>query len=300
VNRKYSLYDAPLETWLSILQLANRWGFGNVKELTVRELEKLEIDPVEKIAIYHEYTINKLFLISSYIAVCKREKPLTFAEGMRLGMETVLRIADARERARQRAAESGIRTPTFDDFEDSEMESMVREVFGIMPRPTSPPTSPAPQTTHSFSYSNGSTHTGSTKVNGSTAHKANGSVSGRTNGSSGPEVTARSSGRTNGTSIPEAARSSVDTMRSFATAMEPSSSSSSSVSTTVPSSNVEAKSPQAPDNKPTPPEKPNAASEQTNAASATTPADASKSSPWSKQNGTGEPSSVASPVLILF
>ncbi|KAL4068668.1 hypothetical protein V8B97DRAFT_1971031 [Scleroderma yunnanense] len=137
-NPKYSIYEAPLETWLSILRLATRWGFHNIKELTVRELEKLEIESIEKIAIYHEYSISKLYLIPSYIAVVKREKPLTFTEGMKLGMETVLRIADARERARQHASESGVRTPSFDDFEDSEVEILVREVFGLGSRPTSP------------------------------------------------------------------------------------------------------------------------------------------------------------------
>lgn len=70
--------------------------------------------------------------------MCKREKPLSLTEGMSLGMETVLRLADARERARQQAAESGIRSPTFDDFEDVQMEDMIREVFGIPPRPMSP------------------------------------------------------------------------------------------------------------------------------------------------------------------
>ncbi|OAX40220.1 hypothetical protein K503DRAFT_687947 [Rhizopogon vinicolor AM-OR11-026] len=300
-NPKYSLYDAPLETWLSILHLANRWGFANVKELTVRELEKMEIEPVEKIAIYHEYTINKLFLISSYIAVCKRDKPLSFAEGMRLGMETVLRIADARERARQRAAESGIRTPTFDDFEDNEMENMIREVFGIMSRPTSP----TPQTSPSFSYSNGSTHTGSTKVNGSTAPKVNGSTA--------PKVNGTSSARTTGTSNPDpAARASVDTIRTFATAMESQpNSSASSNSTLAPLSNAEShkSATQAPENKATPPvpEKLNGTSpEQTSAtfnmtAFNTTPtATGAPKSLWDRVNGMGEPSSVASPVLILF
>jgi hypothetical protein len=257
----------------------------------VRELEKIDIEPVEKIAVYHEYSINKVYLVPSYIAVCKRDKPLSFTEGMRLGMETVLRIADARERARQCAAESGIRTPTYDDFEDNELESMVREVFGIASRPTSP----TPQTSPSFSYSNGSTHTGSIKVNGSAATKVNGSAATKVNGAS--------STRTNGTSIPDSAtRSSVDTMRTFATAMEPAPSSSSS-STSTPTSNADPKSAtQVPDNKPTLPEKPKAAStEQTNAASTATPTDASKGgSPWTKPNGTGEPSSVASPVLILF
>ncbi|KAF9243218.1 hypothetical protein BU15DRAFT_86587 [Melanogaster broomeanus] len=131
-NPKYSVYEAPLDTWLSILKLANRWSFDNVKELS------LDIEPVEKIAIYHDNTISRLYLLPSYVAVCKRDKPLSFTEGMKLGMETVLRIADARERVRQHASESGIRTPTFEDFEDSEVELLVREVFGLGSRPASP------------------------------------------------------------------------------------------------------------------------------------------------------------------
>ncbi|KAG1782003.1 hypothetical protein EV702DRAFT_961236 [Suillus placidus] len=277
-NPQYSLYEAPLETWLSILRLANRWSFCNVKELTVRELEKIQIEPVDKIAIYHEYSINKLFLIPAYIAVCKRDKPLTFTEGMQLGMETVLRVADARERARQRAAESGIRSPTFDDFEDSDMESMIREVFGIMSRPTSP----IPQTSNSSSYSNGSTFTGSTKVNGSTTTKANGGSSIRTNGSSNSDP---------------AVRSSVDTTHTYNTAKEsPSTSSASSTNTPVFSS---LNKPAAPvvENKPAPLEK-SKAPEQTSSSSASSPfTDSLKAGSW---NGMGEPSSVASPVLISF
>lgn len=137
-NPHYSIYDAPIETWLSILSLAHRWNFCNMKDLAIRELEKLDIEPIEKIVAYHEYKINKTLLLPAYIAMCKREKPLSLTEGMSLGMETVLRLADARERARQQAAESGIRSPTFDDFEDVQMEGMIREVFGIPPRPMSP------------------------------------------------------------------------------------------------------------------------------------------------------------------
>lgn len=270
-NPKYSLYEAPLETWLSILRLANRWSFCNVKELTVRELEKIQIEPVDKIAIYHEYSINKLFLIPAYIAVCKRDKPLTFAEGMQLGMETVLRVADARERARQRAAESGIRSPTFDDFEDSDMESMIREVFGIMSRPTSP----IPQTSNSSSYTNGSTFTGSTKVNGSTTTKANGGSSIRTNGSSNPDP---------------AVRSSVDTTHTYNTAKEsPSTSSASSTNTPVSSPPNASPKPATPvvENKSAPLEK-SKAPEQTSSPSASSPfIDSSKAGSWNKQNGTG-------------
>jgi len=144
-NPKYSLYEAPLETWLSILKLANRWTFDSVKELSVRELEKLEIEPIEKIAIYHNHNISRLYLVPSYISVCKRDKSLSFSEGMNLGMETVLRIAEARERLRLQASESGVRSPTFEDFEDNEVETLVREIFNLGSRPTSPSpaTSPA-------------------------------------------------------------------------------------------------------------------------------------------------------------
>ncbi|KAH7908944.1 hypothetical protein BJ138DRAFT_1090366 [Hygrophoropsis aurantiaca] len=163
-NPKYSLYDAPLEVWLSILHLANRWSFISVKDLTIRELERLEIEPVDKISIYHEYSINRAFLVPSYIAVCTRDKPLSFVEGSKLGMETVLRIADARERARQRAAESGIRSPTYEDFDEMEMESMVREVFGVGSRPASPITNGA--------NGNGINGFSTTGQNGSSAARA--------------------------------------------------------------------------------------------------------------------------------
>lgn len=278
-NPKYSLYEAPLETWLSILHLANRWSFCNVKELTVRELEKLQIEPVDKIAIYHEYSINKTFLIPAYIAVCKRDKPLTFSEGMQLGMETVLRVADARERARQRAAESGIRSPTFDDFNDREMESMVKEVFGITSRPTSPIVQTSSSSSHTNGSANGSAYTGSTKVNGSTTAKASGGSSIRTNGSSNADP---------------AVRSSVDTTHSYNTAKEsPSTPPASSTHTSIPSSLNAGSKPAASvvENKPTPPEKPKA-SEQTNTSSTTSPSTEPFTSAGSYKNGTGEPSSV--------
>ncbi|KIJ05533.1 hypothetical protein PAXINDRAFT_93350 [Paxillus involutus ATCC 200175] len=137
-NPKFSLYEAPLETWLSILKLANRWNFDDVKELCVRELEKLPIEPVEKIAIYHDHSISRLYLLPSYIALCKRNGPLSFVEGMKLGMETVLRVADARERVRQRASEGGIRSPTFEDLEDEDVSDLIRGIFGLGSRPASP------------------------------------------------------------------------------------------------------------------------------------------------------------------
>ena len=181
-HRKYSVYEAPLETWLSILRLANRWTFDSVKELSVRELEKIEIEAVEKISIYHDNNISRLYLIPSYIDVCKRDKPLSFTEGMKLGMETVLRIAEARERLRLQASESGIRTPTFEDFEDAEVEILIREIFNLGSRPTSPAAVTSPT-----NGVNGSSNPG-IKLNPAPPPKANGAPASRANGGSAADL----------------------------------------------------------------------------------------------------------------
>ena len=105
-------------------------------------LERIEIEPVEKIAIYHEFGIDRARLIPSYISVCKRDKALGRAEGARLGLETALLLAEARERFREKAAERGIRSPRLGEVDDAEVESLVRELFNIAPRSASRPTSP--------------------------------------------------------------------------------------------------------------------------------------------------------------
>jgi hypothetical protein len=134
-NPKYSLYDITVEEWTSILQLSNEWSFVEVKSLAIRELEKLDIEPIEKVYIYHLYHIDRAFLITSYAAICTRPVPLNIHEGRRLGLETALKVAEARERIRAAASEkSGARSPTFADFAPNDVDQIVREVFEIVVR----------------------------------------------------------------------------------------------------------------------------------------------------------------------
>jgi len=102
---------------------------------------------------------------------------------MKLGMETVLRVAEARERLRLQAAESGIRTPTFEDFEDGEVEVLIREIFNLGSRPTSP--HPATSTSNGTNGAVNSTiklgpaPSGNLpKANGASASRANGTGAG--------------------------------------------------------------------------------------------------------------------------
>lgn len=109
--RKYSIYDANVDEWSSILKLSYEWRFPKVKRLASRYLEKYEIDPIQKIELYQLYEIDKRLLIPSYIALVNRQEPLSITEGRRLSLETALMIATARECARGRPLDSGKHSP---------------------------------------------------------------------------------------------------------------------------------------------------------------------------------------------
>ncbi|KZP28463.1 hypothetical protein FIBSPDRAFT_779858 [Athelia psychrophila] len=138
-NPKYSLYDKTVEEWTSVLDLANEWSFVEVKNLAVRELEKLEIDPIEKVYIYHRFNISRGYLVVSYASIVVRQGPLTLLEGRKLGLDTSLKIAEARERLRSQITDrSGVRSPMPDDFDPKDVDTLVRELFEVPTRPHNP------------------------------------------------------------------------------------------------------------------------------------------------------------------
>jgi hypothetical protein len=98
--RKYSLYKASIGEWTSILKLAHQWQFVEVKSLAVRELERLDIPPLQKIVVYHKYAIDRNLLQVAYTALTTRDGPITIEEGQELGLEIALQLARARELTR--------------------------------------------------------------------------------------------------------------------------------------------------------------------------------------------------------
>lgn len=133
-NPEYSVYRAPLEKWKHILTLAQQWGFAQVEKLCIRELENLSIPPVEKIQLYQDFTINPSFLHSSFVALTTRTEPLGVEEGMKLGMATSLKIALARELARTPDQTTRLR--------ESDVHSVIEDVFGLQGSGPSPATTP--------------------------------------------------------------------------------------------------------------------------------------------------------------
>ncbi|KAG6829007.1 hypothetical protein H0H92_005984 [Tricholoma furcatifolium] len=132
-NPKYSLYKTSVEDWKIILRLAHKWEFAEVKNLVVRELEKLEFPDVDRIATYQDHGIDRNYLLRRYAALCQREQPLALEEAMKLGLETTLMIARAREYARSNPMPDGTRSPTSVHIREDEMASLMRQLFNIAP-----------------------------------------------------------------------------------------------------------------------------------------------------------------------
>jgi hypothetical protein len=139
-NPKYSIYSGSVDKWKRILKLAQQWGFLEVESLCVRELEQLAIPPVEKIRIYQDFNLDSNLLHSSYVALTIRDDPLDMEEGEQLQLSTSLKIAQARELARRALQTSGPPTPR---IQESEVESVIKNVFMLQGSVSAPPTAGA-------------------------------------------------------------------------------------------------------------------------------------------------------------
>jgi hypothetical protein len=137
-NRDFS-YEAPYEKWKQILTLAHQWGMARVERLCIRELGKLKIDPVEKIELYQAFKLDRNLLHSSFVELVIRPRPLSIEEGERLTLPTSMKLAEARERARDPGQSITLQEP--------DVQPVIEDVFGLQgstppSATTSPTTSP--------------------------------------------------------------------------------------------------------------------------------------------------------------
>jgi hypothetical protein len=152
--RKYSLYDASVEEWTSILKLAHQWDFIEVKALAIRELENLPVPPLPKVALYQKYAIDRNLLKPALTALTIRDEAVTIDEGREIGLETALDLAKAREIARSpvfSGKKSGNpRSPV--NLAGVDLDVVIKDVFHL---PSS--TGPDPPTSSQLSTARDST-----------------------------------------------------------------------------------------------------------------------------------------------
>lgn len=89
-----------VDEWISVLHLATRWEFESIRQLAIRKLEGLTIDPVHKIVLSRQFDISTPWTLAAYTEVCHRSDALTVSEGRALGLETAMRIYQLREKIR--------------------------------------------------------------------------------------------------------------------------------------------------------------------------------------------------------
>ncbi|KAJ7473518.1 hypothetical protein FB451DRAFT_1249449 [Mycena latifolia] len=97
-NPAVTVYDAPTNTWRSILRLADRWEMENIKKIALGNILKAkDLDDIETIMLCEREDLSRDQATEAYISVCTREAPLTIEELKKLSTEVILIITSARE-----------------------------------------------------------------------------------------------------------------------------------------------------------------------------------------------------------
>ncbi len=114
--------------WVAILRLAYDWSFPEVKALAIRELERKTINLVERIILYQECKVDQSLLVPLFAKLCSRDEPLSTEESLRLGVETTVRIFQARERLRSSSLD-GLKSPLPNNVDHTNVMQVVEEVW---------------------------------------------------------------------------------------------------------------------------------------------------------------------------
>lgn len=99
-----------------------------MEELCIRELERLTLSPVDRIHIYQQHNLDKTLLLDSFETLTTREEPIGVDEGMKLGLQTSVQIAIAREKSR--GPDTGLRSPDV-RLDSPRIRGLLSDIFRI-------------------------------------------------------------------------------------------------------------------------------------------------------------------------
>jgi hypothetical protein len=128
-----------------ILDLAQKWGFKQVEQLCVRELDNLSLSPVDRIQIYQRHKLDETLLIDSFEELTTREDPIGMDEGFKLGLKTSIQIACAREKSRGPET-GGLRSPSTVRLSPTDLRGLISEIFQLPRIDTNGAADPGPFT----------------------------------------------------------------------------------------------------------------------------------------------------------
>jgi len=96
-TRLYLALTKKVDEWVSVLQLATRWHFKDIRRLAIQELQALQMEPVDRIALSAEHRITGDWALNAYAHLCQRPEPLSVNEAKKLGPDTTAMISQVRE-----------------------------------------------------------------------------------------------------------------------------------------------------------------------------------------------------------
>jgi hypothetical protein len=99
--------------------------------LCIRELEKLDLSPVDRIQIYQRFKLDDALLLDCFETLTTREEPIGFEEGAKLGLKTSLHIARAREYSRSPDT-GGPRSPAV-QLKSPDLRLLISNIFQFPP-----------------------------------------------------------------------------------------------------------------------------------------------------------------------
>ncbi|KAJ8076675.1 hypothetical protein PM082_001098 [Marasmius tenuissimus] len=126
-------WDAPVEDWACVLDLACRWRFPQVKGFALRELEKMKMSLIDRIVLYQKCSLDEEYLVPLYGELCARDAPLSIAESEKLGVQTAVIVFQAREALRGHSSERG-KSPLPEEVEEDEIIDTIRDILKGVPQ----------------------------------------------------------------------------------------------------------------------------------------------------------------------
>jgi len=88
----YSKHECETaEEWTSVIGIADRFKMHDIRRLAINQLAECA-GPIDKIVLGHRYDVKE-WLAPSYLALAMRPDSVTAAEGARLGVDALVRLA---------------------------------------------------------------------------------------------------------------------------------------------------------------------------------------------------------------
>jgi len=115
-NGMHEDYDPTFDEWLALLSISTHFGMDKIRQRAISQIESQpqELSPIEKILLARRYGLDG-WLAPAYAALCQRAEPLQVSEAEKLGLVTMVKLAQAREQFRRSASNPMMTRPPSPD-----------------------------------------------------------------------------------------------------------------------------------------------------------------------------------------